>query len=60
VTREVADAAGCPYLDLQSRFADDPGLFLEPEVDQVHFNWKGSRIIADALAKTIVEQKLLP
>ena len=59
-TAQVAKELQAPYLDLQSRFENDATLFIEPEHDQVHFNWKGAQIISDAIVSYAIENKMMP
>lgn len=59
-TKNAAKIAGVDYIDLQSSFANGPELFINPESDQVHFNWNGANIIADAIAAKVMESGLLP
>lgn len=59
-TEKAAADTGAIYIDLQNLFAHSPDLFIEPETDDVHFNWKGAGVIADALAQAVVKNKVLP
>jgi len=59
-TREASRLAGAPFIDLQNVFGNNPDLFADPDRDPVHFNWDGAKIMADAIAKTLVENGLLP
>jgi lysophospholipase L1-like esterase len=60
VTKQVATTMGVPYIDLQKTFADKPELFMDPVNDQVHFNWDGANLIANAIAETAVKNGMLP
>lgn len=59
-TRQVAQNLSVPYVDLQNKFENDASLFIEPERDQVHFNRKGAKLFAKAIAKIALEKNLMP
>ncbi len=55
VVRDIAAKYQVPLLDLVEEFVGRAELFIEPENDPVHYNWEGSRIIANTIGKKIPE-----
>lgn len=58
-TRQVAEQTGAPLVDIADAFLHEPGLFIDPDVDQCHFNAEGAKLLVRAVAKLIIKQKLL-
>ncbi len=56
VVRRIAREEKIPVVDLVKTFRKREDLFLEPEIDKCHYNWEGSKIVAQALADTIREE----
>lgn len=53
IVRDIARKDDLPLYDPISEFSGKRELFLLPEEDPVHYNWEGSKIIAQALAAKI-------
>lgn len=66
VMKEVAGQEKVPIVDIVSAFknvsfaGDDKALFVNPEHDFVHPNFKGNSIIGKEICTTLVEYNLLP
>jgi len=58
-TRAVIARTGVIGIDLVEQFRTRPDFFFFPEIDCVHFNEHGAALIAQTLAQTIVEKRLL-
>ncbi|MFC1708845.1 SGNH/GDSL hydrolase family protein [Candidatus Omnitrophota bacterium] len=58
IVRQVALKENVKIIDLVETFVDREDLFIEPKVDYVHYNWRGSQIVAQALADVISDLKL--
>jgi lysophospholipase L1-like esterase len=54
--RVVARKNDVTLVDLVEKFRRQKQLFLNPETDSCHYNWRGSKIIARALADKIKQQ----
>lgn len=54
VVRQVATQEGIPLVDLVNTFKKREDLFIDPKFDKCHYNWKGSEIVAQALAEAIL------
>lgn len=59
IVRQIAINENVPIIDLVEVFVDREDLFIEPESDKCHYNWKGSQIIAEALADVILRYSKL-
>jgi len=56
IVRHIAKEKNIPIIDFEEVFKKRKDLFIDPENDKCHYNWEGSKIVAQELADTIVRQ----
>ncbi len=54
VVRQIAREKDIPIVDIVEIFKRRRDLFIDPDTDKSHYNWKGSQVIAKALADVIL------
>jgi lysophospholipase L1-like esterase len=56
IVRKVATENNVLLIDLVEIFRKREGLFIKPSTDQCHYNWEGSKIVAQAIADKIINE----